>query len=325
MKIAIASCVSTLIAIFLNLENPSTCGVITLLSVLDTKKETLKIAGKRLIAFLISLVLAFFVYSFVGYTTIGFSVFLLLFIPICQGLHLEDGISICAVLITHFLPHQNMEQYILFNECALFLIGVFMGALINFYMPKSKKSDPIINELSAIDKLLKLIFFKISGILESNSEKDFLKKHLELLDKHIVVAEKLAYTNFNNNIIKDSRYYIHFLEMRRQQLYTLKKMQDTISLIGFLPPQANILAEIFQTIGNTLSEYNNATKILKQTDEIKQTMRLQPLPETRIEFESRALLFTLLYQTEEFLLLKYNFVENLSQYEKQHFWKTDDL
>ena len=49
-------------------------------------------------------------------------------------------------------------------------------------------------------------------------------------------------------------------------------------------------------------------------------MKLQPLPVTRKEFESRAMLYHILMDLEDFLLFKKQFVEHLSEEQKGIYW-----
>ena len=53
-------------------------------------------------------------------------------------------------------------------------------------------------------------------------------------------------------------------------------------------------------------------------------MRLQPLPVTREEFEARAVLFQVLLELEQFLVLKRDFVDGLTRHEIHCFWQADD-
>ena len=49
--------------------------------------------------------------------------------------------------------------------------------------------------------------------------------------------------------------------------------------------------------------------------------REQPLPQTREEFESRAILFQILMDMEHFLMLKKTFANSLTTEEMKKFWK----
>ena len=49
-------------------------------------------------------------------------------------------------------------------------------------------------------------------------------------------------------------------------------------------------------------------------------MRDEPLPQSRAEFENRALLYRILYDLEDFLQLKANFSASLTDQERSRFW-----
>ena len=50
-------------------------------------------------------------------------------------------------------------------------------------------------------------------------------------------------------------------------------------------------------------------------------MKQQPLPVTREEFESRAILYHILMDLEEFLIAKKRFVEELDDVKLETYWK----
>ena len=49
-------------------------------------------------------------------------------------------------------------------------------------------------------------------------------------------------------------------------------------------------------------------------------MRGEPLPQSRAEFENRALLYRVLYDLEDFLQLKADFAAALTEQERSRFW-----
>ena len=51
-------------------------------------------------------------------------------------------------------------------------------------------------------------------------------------------------------------------------------------------------------------------------------MQYQSLPKDRQEFENRAILYHILMDIEEFLLLKKRFVETLDEKQKKIYWNT---
>ncbi|MBR3771252.1 MAG: aromatic acid exporter family protein, partial [Clostridium sp.] len=65
-KIAVGSALSIMIADILGLSFGTAAGIITLLSVQNTKKETLQVAGRRILAFIIAIILSWVVFSMLG-------------------------------------------------------------------------------------------------------------------------------------------------------------------------------------------------------------------------------------------------------------------
>ena len=59
LKIAIGTGIAIIIAEFLGLKYVSSAGIITLLSIQDTKKSTIRIALKRIAGFVVSMFIAF--------------------------------------------------------------------------------------------------------------------------------------------------------------------------------------------------------------------------------------------------------------------------
>ncbi len=82
LKIAIGSSAAILFAGLLGLQYSASAGIITLLSIQDTKKETLIVAGKRFLAFLLAILIAYVLFQSFGYHTIVFGAFLLVFISV---------------------------------------------------------------------------------------------------------------------------------------------------------------------------------------------------------------------------------------------------
>ena len=59
IKLTIASAVAIIAAMLLGLEYPASAGIITILSIQNTKKETLKTAANRGMAFVCALIIAY--------------------------------------------------------------------------------------------------------------------------------------------------------------------------------------------------------------------------------------------------------------------------
>lgn len=322
LKIAVGSSIAIIVANLLNLHYSTAAGVITLLTIQNTRKETLIIALKRFGAFLGAVVLAFMVFSILGYSPVTFGVFLLLFVALCFLFHLEDGLSICAVLVTHFLIEESMSLYWVWNEFQLMIIGVGIGVILNLYIPSKLK---LIKKIQGtIENDMRLILKEIASLICEVPNIEPGKIDFENFEKNIQVALEYSHENINNSFKSEVVYFFQYMEMRRNQMIVLKRIANHIYNLTQIPKQAYIIADFIHNTGNSFHEYNNAVKLLKGLSSIMEEMKVEPLPITREEFENRAILLQILYEFESFLVLKRDFVENLTEEQIEEYWKKED-
>ena len=104
----------------------------------------------------------------------------------------------------------------------------------------------------------------------------------------------------------------------------LKRISTHIANLNKIPTQAYVIADFIHNTGNSFHEYNNAIKLLKGLHSIMQEMKLEPLPIDREEFENRAMLLQVLYEFESFLVVKKEFVENLTKTQLEEYWNRTD-
>jgi uncharacterized membrane protein YgaE (UPF0421/DUF939 family) len=68
-------------------------------------------------------------------------------------------------------------------------------------------------------------------------------------------------------------------------------------------------------------EFNIPSRQIDRLEEIFDNMKKQPLPTSREEFESRAILYHILMGMEDFLNHKKKFVENMDTTQRKVYWK----
>lgn len=303
LKIAIGSMLAIIIAQALNIAYSTSAGVITLLSIQNTKKETIYVALKRGGSFFLAIFIAIITFSLLGYSPISFCVFLLFFVAISYKLELGDGISINVVLMTHLLVEKSISFSWIINEAGLFVIGSSIGILLNLYMPSSKAV--VVEFQRKVEEKSRRILENISRKI--NGEEIEEKEDINQLFKILKTAKKKAYENMNNTFAGDTQYYIDYIDMRKSQTKILKKIYGNLELLTMVPNQGKRISEFILRISETYHEHNNGKKLLKQLNELKIHMKNEPLPKDREEFENRAILFVVLSDLERFLELKVEF------------------
>lgn len=319
VKIGLGAGMAMILAESLGLNYGASAGVITLLSIMDTKKETMRIMWRRMVSFLISLVLSAACFALFGYGALSVVVFLLVFSAVCIRFGMQEGISVNTVLMTHFLTEQSMSAANIGNECLLLIIGGGMGVLLNLYIPGKKKQ--IIGSQRQIEEGMRKILHGMAVALSGEGNRCIQAENLDELNQELDKGERAAYEDLNNNLLTETRYYLRYMNMRKAQTLVLHRIERNICQLQTLPSQAVFLSELLSHIGTSFHEYNNASGLLVELAEVKAGMRSQPLPLEREEFENRAVLFQVLLELEQFLSLKKDFVDELSEEEIIGFWK----
>jgi uncharacterized membrane protein YgaE (UPF0421/DUF939 family) len=135
----------------------------------------------------------------------------------------------------------------------------------------------------------------------------------ETLEAKISGAKECAITNRNNTLWNQSMYELDYVKMRENQSRVLKNIYQSIVMINNLPTQTAKVSDFFEEIEQQYDRKNDVSKLLNMLNEMIQDMRKEDLPQTREEFESRAVLFYILKQLDELLTLKNNFAKKYMQ------------
>lgn len=304
LKIALAAVLSIFIAEELGLRNSATAGIITVLSIQNTKRETLRSARNRGVAFLCALVLAAIVYQIFSFTLIAYAVFLFTFALLCQTAGWGEAIAMDSVLISHFLVEQSFSAALILNEIGIFIIGTTTGVLVNLHL--RRKEAAFCRLADEVDNGMKAMLRQMAGwLLEERTEQrpDLFRLMSETLEQ----AQMCAVDNYNNAILSHSTYEIDYVRLREQQIAVLQGIYENIRSISYLPEQAALVAKLLLAMEKEYHRTNGVDSLLSQLDGLLADMEQAPLPASRKEFEARAILFYILKQIEELLVLKREF------------------
>lgn len=306
IKTAISAAISMAIAELLGLRYASAAGIISILSLQNTKRQSIQAALKRLISCAISLVLGTLIFEALGYTPWAFGVFLMFFIPISVNFELEDGIVVNSVLTTHLLLEGSLTTSLLINEFSLIVVGAGLALLFNLYMPNMENT--IKKDQKIIEEKMAQLLMSMARALETGVGTFQGDEFLVELEARIKKGTKKAYKNLNNYIFVDASYYVKYMEMRQMQLDALKRMKRHFDRFFVSYEHGIMIAEFTKRVSEGLHEENSAKDQIDELDELRREFKSMELPKTREEFENRALLFQFLNDMEDLLNIKYNFV-----------------
>lgn len=318
-KVSIGCSIAFLLAEMFGLKSTTSVVTITLLSILKTRKETFRVAGRRILSFLSAALIGVCVFHLLGYSVLSLAVYLLIYQFVCQLGKFMEGFSMSTVLMLHVWKGGTVSLPILLNEFGLMLIGISMGIIMNLYMP---------NRIGRIRQLQKTIEVEMSRILFEMSRAVFqdtsdrqIEQKLENLES--LIQEALFHSQYTekNFLFRDMSYYVSYTKMRMDQVQLLKRIHRNLPRLQESYMQTDLVSRFMRITAISMDEYNNASDLLRYLSELRKKFRKAPLPSSRQEFESRAVLYEIVNELQELLILKQNFSANLTTYQIETFWQ----
>lgn len=304
LKTAIGTGCSIWVAELLQLKFFVAAGIITILCIKPTKKQSLKTAGERFLACIIGLVCAGLLFEIFGYAPWILSIVLLMIIPICVRLKMTDGIVSSFVIVLHLYVLKTISMEIVLNELALIAIGVGFALILNLYMPSLDE------ELKRVQKQLEEHFKKIFSefaVYLRNGHSEWDGKEITETTKLLQQAKRLALKDIENQFKKDTNSFYVYFEMREKQFDIIVRMLPIISSLHQTHWQGKVIADFLEDLKEGIHPKNTSHLYLEKLEQIREEIRKTPLPKNNREFEIRASFFHLLNEMERYLLIKKRF------------------
>ncbi len=305
IKMSFAAIVAITLANSLHLEYAVSAGVVAILSIAATKQETIQTAIHRFMMFLLALVIAYLCYTLIGYTLEAFFVYLVLFIFICQGLNYPHTITLTTVLISHFLTTGKMDVASVGNEVLLFIIGVTLGMLVNLHLRKNVLYIEQLKQDS--DTQIKQVLYHMSLRVLNEGKDELNEDCFTNLNNSIHRAKSLAIENNMNQLFKDDSADQEYIMMRATQVHVLYNMYQRVQRLEVQTMNAIEIASLLEKMANTYHRDNCSNELIEDFMNLNERFKETPLPIHRKEFETRAQLYILMRDIEEFIMIKNKF------------------
>lgn len=310
LKVVIASMCAICVAAALNLQFAISAGIVAILSIQPTKKETIKTAEGRFLAFVCAVIIAQISFWLAGYNFIGFGIYLLCFVGICFCFKWNSAMAMDSVLITHFLSVGNMNADMIINEFLIFLIGTLAGVLANAHLKKDVLNvEKLIDDT---DNQIRKILYRMSERILVQDMTDYNGECFTILWNNLRKAQNMAEKNYMNVYASDDVYDMKYLEMRNNQCHVLYEMYKNVRKLSTTPIQAEKISILLKKVSEEYQKDNTVVELMEAFQKLDREMKEEPLPLERIEFEDRARLFALIRLLEEFLNIKKEFMKEYS-------------
>lgn len=305
IKYVVGSVVAVLLAAALRLEFAYAAGIITLLTIQDTKKETVKIAAKRIVIFIIMTILSAAIFPLAGYHVWAFGIVLIPYLICCIALDMKEAIAPIAVLCTHYISAGSCNAGMILNEFLILVIGAGVGILLNMFMPDSRAK--LVEYQRTVDDKMIHILKRMALYMERDNKSDYTGECFEELDKMLSNLKKEALYYMNNHFLGENDYYYEYMQMRARQCGILKRVYSDIVRLTTTPQQVRALADFVEKIANEFAEENDVQGLLEELEALKESYTVSELPKSREEFENRAMLYHIMEDLKVFLQIKREF------------------
>ena len=322
LKIGIGGSIAIYIAQAMQLDYPISAGTVTLLTLMASKWETIKLSCFRLVTLLITLVVAGIISTHVGSGWLEFGLILTLVVFISEYLGWRATISVNAVVVAHLITDQEFTPEAVENEILLVIIGIAIAVFFNLFNFNLTHKRQIIANMRYTENRLQMIMTELAAYLSGKEMSRNVWEDICGLEKQIQKFSKDAEEYQANTFQSHPEYYIGYFEMRYEQCCILNNLHYEMKKIRSMPKLAELVAEFLLYLTDYVIEINAPDRQVERLKAIFADMKNEELPKTGDEFENRAMLYHILMDIEDFLFCKKRFVEELDAQQLKRYWKS---
>ena len=318
IKISAGAVASAAVGYALGLQYAVSAGIICLLTIQDTRKETLAITLKRLIAFCGITVLCAAVFGLFGFGLLQLGAVLLLFLIICGTMDMNEAVAMNSVIATHYFASADISPAMMGNELLLLGAGAGIGVLLNIFMPSNTRKIRRIQQET--DERIRRIIGRMAVYIGAEDKSDYTGSCFEETDRLLEALRSEAVKYIGNSFVSEKDYFYKYVGMRMEQCIILMRIFTDIKRLSAVTSYSEPISRFLSKMSGEFSEINDAVGLLEDLDGLFAYYSEETLPESREEFENRALLYHILCDLKNFVALKADFAKNLDENEKNRYW-----
>lgn len=304
LKTAIGTPIAISLAQLAGLSNFVSAGILTILCIQPSRKSSLLSAWQRFIACIKAVVFSCVIFEWIGYHAVSVFILLLLFIPTTVALKATPGIASSSVVMLNLYGSGQVSASLILQQFILIMIGIGTGLVLNLYMPsldnKLKKK-----QVQLEHNFSRILFEYSQYIRDENSE--WRGEEIAAAEDVLEEAKRLVIRDRDNHLLRNEHTYYNYFKMRERQFELLKKMLPLVTYLPKTDAIAHQIADFFERLAKSVHPGNTAITFLEDLKELRREFHDQDLPDTRESFETRAHLFQLLHEIEEYLIIKNKF------------------
>ena len=275
---------------------------------LSNKKQSIKLAGTRLLAAGVSLGLSTVLFTVFGFSLPVFAVYILSFTFLMYKYDSTTAIVLNVVLVMHIYSLEEITVDILLNEFGLMFLGVMIALIMNAFVLDIESE--LKGYQKEVEEIFDRIFNNMGRCLVNECTADIVRIDLEKLFQILLKAKKRSYQYMNNFYLKENNYYVEYFSMRTGQYYTVKRMQKFIKQDFLKDKEVKLLKGFTDNFINNTKVLDSCMVQVEALEKIKQHFTYDAdLPATYNQLQNRIALHQYLYGLDDLISVKMRFIE----------------
>lgn len=307
IKTAIGTPIAIWIAQLLGVTNFVSAGILTILCIQPSRKQSFLSAWNRFLACIIASVFSITFFYFIGYHPIVVGLLLMVFIPVTVLLKITQGIATSTVIILNLYGAHYLDFDFLVDQFLLIVVGIGTGLVMNLYMPSLDRK--LKEKQQELEKNFQFVLYEIA-LYVRNKNIDWDGKEITRIGEILEEANDLVERDKENHLLRSKHIYRDYFKMRTRQFELLQRM---LPLVTRLPKKDTIsekIANFFESLSEAVHPGNTAIIYLEKLENLRKEFDEEDLPCSKEEFETRANLFRLLHDIEDYLIVKLKYKES---------------
>ena len=319
VKIGVGSSIAVFLARALHLEYAVSAGTVTLLTLMTSRLETMRLIAARLVTFAATLLVSWFFDTHIDSIWISYGLALMVVVFMAEALGWRATISVNAVVVAHFLTDEKFNAAAILNELQLVLIGVVLALVLNLFYGNSRYKKKVISDMRTVERRLQALLRDLASYLAGEDPGRSVWDEICQLKADIEGYMKSADDYQSNTFQSDPEYYVDYFKMRWRQCSILRNVYHELEHIRNFPAQASIISDYLLYLSDYMLELNIPARQIERLHELIAEVKSQELPKSEEEFENRAMLFHILMDIDDFLGFKADFVSSLSPSQREQY------
>jgi len=320
LKIAIGSMIAIWIATGMNLDFAASAGIVTLLSVVTTKWDTVKLSVARVVTFFLSVMIAYVTFQLLSSEWIAYGVYIFIVVLFSHLAGWESTVSVNAVIGTHFLSTMNFSFTAILNEFLLVVLGAATAIILNLINGNRNQHQKLLEDIAYVEQTLQQVVGEMINYLRHEKREENVWQDIIDLEEYLEHALERAHDYQGNTFASHPGYYIQYMEMRAKQCGTLHNLHYELKRLREFPGQGEIVADYLEYLKSHIREHTVPDAQHKKLELLIETVENEDLPKTREEFSSRVILYHILQDLDEFVVYKKRFINSLTDKQRNIYW-----